>query len=106
MCRFRTAAALVALGGVVLFAQNDRVTGIPDLQRMSARFAPTDIGADVSKLSAPDRRVLAKLVEASKIIDALFLDQVWSGNEAIALSVCESDGLTRSPLCANLPGQQ
>ena len=31
--------------------------------------------------------MLAKLVEASKIIDALFLRQVWSGNEAMLLDL-------------------
>ena len=59
------------------------------LQQMAARFAPTDIGADLSKLSPADRRVLAKLVEASKIIDALFLRQVWAGNEAMLLDLVQ-----------------
>ena len=58
-----------------------------ELQRMAARFAPTEITADVSHLSPTDRRVLAKLVEASKIIDALFLRQVWSGNDAMLLDL-------------------
>lgn len=53
------------------------------LETMAARFVPTDLGADVSKLSASDRQVLGKLIEASKIIDALFLRQVWAGNEAM-----------------------
>jgi hypothetical protein len=57
------------------------------IQKMAARFAPTEIGADLSKLSENDRRVLAKLVEAGKIIDALFLRQVWSGNEAMLLDL-------------------
>ena len=57
------------------------------LQRMTARFAPTEISADLSKLSDADRRVLAKLVEASKIIDALFLRQVWAGNDAMLLDL-------------------
>jgi hypothetical protein len=59
---------------------------VPDtqtLQQMAARFAPTDIRADLSTLSEPDRRVVAKLVEASKVIDGLFLRQVWAGNEAM-----------------------
>ena len=56
---------------------------------MAARFAPTDIGADLSPLSAADRQVLAKLVEASKIIDALFLRQVWAGNEPMLLDLVE-----------------
>src|SRR5262249_29434197 len=63
---------------------------VPDsarLQQMTARFAPTDITADVSRLPAADRQVLAKLVEASKIVDALFLRQVWGGNEAMLVDL-------------------
>src|SRR6478752_3590879 len=74
-------AAGAAIG--VLVAQERGVPATAELQRMSARFAPTDISADLTALSANDRRVLAKLVDASKIIDALFLRQVWSGNEAM-----------------------
>ncbi|HMD36623.1 MAG TPA: hypothetical protein VKH42_16735 [Vicinamibacterales bacterium] len=57
------------------------------LQEMAARFAPTDIGADVSKMSESDRKVLAKLVEASKVVDALFLRQVWAGNDAMLVDL-------------------
>jgi hypothetical protein len=39
-----------------------------------------DLTADTSKLSAGDQRALAKLVEAARAIDGLFLRQVWSGN--------------------------
>jgi hypothetical protein len=58
-----------------------------DLQRQIDRFAATDLSVDLSKLSDGDRRVLAKLVEASRIIDALFLRQVWAGNEAMLLDL-------------------
>jgi hypothetical protein len=58
-----------------------------DLQKKAARFAPTDLGADLSSLSAADRQVVAKLVEASKLVDALFLRQVWFGNEAMLLDL-------------------
>jgi hypothetical protein len=54
---------------------------------MTARFAPTEITADLSKLSATDRQVLAKLVQASRILDALFLRQVWAGNESMLLDL-------------------
>ena len=77
-----------ALAAGILRAQP--APSMPDLaalQTMTARFAPTEIGADLSKLSAADRRVLGKLVEASKIVDALFLRQVWSGNEAMLLEL-------------------
>jgi peptidase M49-like protein len=47
------------------------------------RFAPTVITADVSGLSAGDRRALTKIIEAARLLDPLFLRQVWSGNEAL-----------------------
>jgi hypothetical protein len=78
---------LVLLATSVLIAQEPRVPDTPELQRMTARFAPTEISADLSALSSSDRQVLAKLVEASKIVDALFLRQVWSGNEALLLDL-------------------
>lgn len=85
-------AALVA--GVLvthMSAQQPTVPNAAELQRMAAQFAPTEIKADVSKLPQADRRVLAKLVEASRIIDALFLRQVWSGNEAVLLDLVRDD---------------
>src|SRR5262245_35084108 len=72
---------------VILMAQEPRLPSTAELQRMAARFAPTEITADVSRLSPNDRRVLAKLVEASKISDALFLRQVWAGNDAMLLDL-------------------
>src|SRR5215210_7708849 len=47
------------------------------------RFAPTTITADVSRLSAGDHRALMKIIEAARLLDPLFLRQVWSGNEAL-----------------------
>jgi hypothetical protein len=61
------------------------------LERMIARFAPTDIGADVSALPAPERTALAKLIEAAKIMDAIFLRQVWAGNEALLLDLLKDE---------------
>src|SRR5439155_5767830 len=80
-------AATVALFGaacvlaVSLTAQEASVSETAKLTKMAARFAPTQISADLSRLSQADRQVLAKLVQASKIIDALFLRQAWAGNE-------------------------
>jgi hypothetical protein len=81
-------AFFLALCCVSLMALQD--SSVPDthtLQAMAVRFAPTEIGADLSKLSDADRRVLAKLVEAAKVIDALFQRQVWSGNDAMLLDL-------------------
>jgi hypothetical protein len=54
------------------------------------RFAPTTLTADTSRLSAGDRRALTKIVEAAKLLDPLYLRQVWSGNPAL-LARLEAD---------------
>jgi len=51
------------------------------LRRSIARFAPTDLTADLSALSPGDRTALKHLVQAAQVMDALFLEQVWAGNE-------------------------
>jgi hypothetical protein len=85
------AAAMLAAKPRV--AQEDTVPDTATLQRMAARFAPTAIGADLSKVSPSDRRVLARLVQASQIVDTLFLRQVWAGNEAMLIDL----GTDRTP---------
>src|SRR5215212_2034680 len=82
-----TIVGLLMCAAALVRAQEARVPDAQTLQKMAARFAPTDITADLSKLSDADRRVLAKLVEASTIVDALFLRQVWGGNEAMLLDL-------------------
>src|SRR5437763_4775247 len=71
--------------------QTQTATETAKLQSMTARFVPTEIAADVSRLPAADRQVLAKLVQASKIIDALFLRQVWAGNEPMLLDLVRDE---------------
>jgi hypothetical protein len=83
---FVPALALALLVAAVA-AQEPAVPDTINLQKMTARFAPTEIGADLSKLAPADKKVLAKLVEASKLIDAIFLRQVWAGNEAMLLDL-------------------
>ena len=63
---------------------------------MAARFAPVEIGADTARLSAADRQVLGRLVEAARIMDALFLRQVWAGNDAL-LQQLSRETLTGAP---------
>src|SRR6185436_8183149 len=57
--------------------------GDPELARKIARFAPTTLTADTAKLTPKDRQALSKIVAAAKLLDPLFLRQVWSGNEAL-----------------------
>jgi len=58
---------------------------------MAARFAPVPLTADVSVLPAGERQALAKLVQAARIMDTLFLRQVWAGNETLLLSLAADD---------------
>jgi len=57
------------------------------LAQMTARFAPTELKTDLTKLSPSDRKLLAKLVEASQIIDGIFLRQRWSQNTSMLLEL-------------------
>ncbi|HWC00106.1 MAG TPA: hypothetical protein VG672_25535 [Bryobacteraceae bacterium] len=61
------------------------------LQQMLARFAPTELRSDPSALSAGDRQALEKLVAASRVLDEIFLVQLWSGNPALAARL-QKDG--------------
>jgi len=61
------------------------------LREMEARFAPADLAADLSTLPDNERRALAALVEAARVLDVLFLRQVWSGNEALLLDLIDDD---------------
>ena len=63
--------------------ETSTVPGATELRAMAARFAPVDIAADLSRLAANERRALARLVEAARLMDALFLRQVWAGNDAL-----------------------
>jgi hypothetical protein len=57
------------------------------LETSTARFAPVDLTADVSKLPDNERQALKRLVEAAKLLDTLFLRQVWAGNETMLLDL-------------------
>src|SRR5688572_3775547 len=57
------------------------------LEGMARRFAPVDISANVSALPPNEQQALARMVEAAKVFDALFLRQVWSGNETMLLDL-------------------
>ena len=55
----------------------------PELAGKIARFAPTEIQADLSRLSSGDRQALAKLVDAARLMDSIYTHQIWSGNAAL-----------------------
>jgi hypothetical protein len=70
----------LALPGI---AQNRRTPGDPELAKKIRRFAPTVLTASTAKLAPNDRKALAKIISAAKLLDPLFMRQVWSGNDAL-----------------------
>ena len=70
---------------MMLSARDGRTTtpGVETLAAMTARFAPVEIGADLSHLTDPDRQALGRLVDAARVMDGLFLRQVWAGNTSM-----------------------
>src|SRR5256714_3229587 len=63
------------------------VAGDPELAKKIRRFAPTVLTADTSRLSATDTKALQKIIDAARLLDPLFLRQVWSGNEALKMKL-------------------
>jgi hypothetical protein len=67
----------------VLLAATAVMPDLIQLKQMSARFAPVKLTYDSSKLSAGDQKALAKLIEAARGLNFLFMDQLWSGDRAL-----------------------
>lgn len=84
----RKLAVVLLLCGFVVAAQEMKpkpAPAVPDLEQlnaMAARFAPAPLRVDISSLSAGDQKALAKLVEAAKIVNHIFMQQFWSGDLA------------------------
>jgi hypothetical protein len=78
-----SAVLMTAITGAVTVQETISVPSTSELRTMTARFAPADIAADVRQLPEPEREALAKLVQAARIMDSLFLRQVWAGNDAL-----------------------
>src|SRR4051812_26365123 len=63
---------------------------LTQLQKMSSRYAPVRLSATLG-LRAGDRKALAKLIEASRIIDDIQLEQRWKGNQALYTELSKDD---------------
>jgi hypothetical protein len=93
------AAGLIAAKGDVpvneLVQTAEAIPSTREVVTMAGRFAPAEIRANVAGLPESERRALAKLVEAARLMDSLFLKQVWAGNDAM-LQELSHDALVRS----------
>ena len=63
---------------------------IEEVKAEYAKLTPVELKCDLSNLSVTDKKVLIRLIEASKIIDSLFLLQVSRDNPLILAELKES----------------
>ena len=54
---------------------------------MSPLFAKVEIGASLDTLPDNEYRALAAIIAAARVMDAIFLEQVWAGNSALLLEL-------------------
>jgi len=67
----------------VLLAAAVVMPDLNQLTRMTDRFAPVTLKVEETGLSAGDRQALAKLTDAARVINFIFMDQLWSGDRAL-----------------------
>jgi Peptidase family M49 len=60
----------------------NHVPNLKELTEMTARFSPTPIRVDTTRLSPGDKKALAKLVQAARLLNPLFMQQFWKDDLA------------------------
>jgi len=87
-------SALFITGCKTTVQDNQAMT---ELRKKIKRFAPVEITVDISKLTGNDRKVLVKLCEASRLMDKLYMRQMWFCNETL-LAQLEKDNTPEGKL--------
>src|SRR4051812_3610289 len=91
--RVARARGVVLLAAVMAWlegASPARAEALPtaaELKQLSARLAPVDVTADLTRLSPAERAALARIVRAAELMDTLFMRQAWAGNETLLLQL-------------------
>ena len=75
-------ALLLSLLVTSTLARAAPLPGLPELQASLDQFAPTPLEVDLGGVTPVDRKALARLVQAARIMDPLFMRQSWGGSEA------------------------
>ncbi|HZP10787.1 MAG TPA: hypothetical protein VFB36_00050 [Nevskiaceae bacterium] len=82
-------AVFAALLSHSVMAAAEKLPDVVELNRLAARLTPVDLKVDLSGLPKNERESLAKQVAAARLMDAIFLRQVWAGNESVLLSLLD-----------------
>jgi hypothetical protein len=80
-------AVIVSLLVTASLASAAQLPGLPELKAAADRLVPTPISVDVASMPASERKALARLVQAARILDPLFVRQSWAGSEAFLVKL-------------------
>ncbi len=97
-CLTRSVASRLALPVIVIMhvsctsqrppePQPGPSTTVTALDAKIRRFAPVAISASLDALDSNERNVVAQLVQAARLMDGLFLEQVWAQNASILVQL-------------------
>jgi hypothetical protein len=85
MSATRTLLAVLLLA-TPLFAQQGAATAATpseaELKKMTGRFVPTPLVVSTAELSAGDKQALARLIEAARVLNDIYMDQLWKDDHA------------------------
>jgi hypothetical protein len=83
--RIRVVLFGLLFAAITAGAQNagEKIPDLPQLNAMAARFAPTPLRVDTSRLSSGDQKALVKLIEAARLLNTIYMNQLWSGDLAL-----------------------
>lgn len=65
--------------------------GPSQLRASLEQFVPTPLEVDLTSLPVSERKALARLVQAARVMDPLFVRQSWAGSEAWAVKLARDD---------------
>ena len=80
-------ALLVGCASLLLASSPSLTPGLSELQRLQAQYAPVDLTVDVSSLPDNEQKALARLVQAGRLMDGIFLRQSWAGSPSLLLGL-------------------
>jgi len=83
----RPSLASVAVAGLLLATTIGLVSLEQPSRTVMSPFAPVEIGASLAGLPDNERQALAEIVAAARVMDGIFLEQVWAGNPALLLQL-------------------
>ncbi|RUP47348.1 hypothetical protein BC936DRAFT_145833 [Jimgerdemannia flammicorona] len=66
-----------------LYMEKPMFTGDLPVHKRLSRFAVHEVGTDLSHLSPNERKAIPLLIKVGKLLDALYIRQMWSGNEKL-----------------------